>query len=121
VPLPTALDHLVYAVPDLNDALDNLARQLGVVLLPGGSHPAWGTRNAILPLSASTYLEVIGPDPDGSFAGPPAVFGINQLTQPRLATWAAKGADLPGIILRGHQANIRLGQPMAGGRIRADG
>lgn len=116
-----SLDHLVYAAPNLTQALDAISQSFGVSPLPGGAHPGWGTRNAILPLSPSTYLEIIGPDPQRPGPDRPAVFGLDQLTQPRLTTWAAKATDLAAVVTRAHRLGVFLGQPRAGSRIRPDG
>ncbi len=119
--IPLQLDHLVYAVPDLSAAVQELEAQLGVALLPGGRHLQWGTRNAILPLSAVSYLEVIGPDPDSPLSTPPELFGIGRLRGPRLVTWAAKGADLAGLCARARAGGVELGVPGPGSRTRPDG
>jgi hypothetical protein len=52
-----ALDHVVVGVADLDRAQERL-RGLGLTALPGGSHPAWGTANRIVPLGSS-YLELV--------------------------------------------------------------
>jgi hypothetical protein len=119
--IPAQLDHLVYAVPDLQAAVAELEDALGVALLPGGAHPAWGTRNAILPLSGTTYLEVIGPDPEAPRAGTIELFGIGGLTAPRLVTWAAKGSDLPALVASARERGVELGGVGEGRRVRADG
>lgn len=119
--IPPQLDHLVYAVPDLDAAVAELEDLLGLALLPGGRHPAWGTRNATLPLGPATYLEVIGPDPQSTLSQLPSVFGIDSLSAPRLVTWAAKGIDLPGFTARARSNGIELGAPSLGTRLRPDG
>jgi len=119
--IPAQLDHLVYAVPDLRAAVAELEDALGVPLLPGGTHPSWGTRNAILPLSDRTYLEVIGPDPDAPRTGPIEIFGIGGLTAPRLVSWAAKGTDLAALVASARGNGVELGGVSEGRRVRADG
>jgi Glyoxalase-like domain len=52
------LDHLIYAVDDLNAAAAVLRNATGLAALPGGVHPAWGTRNAIVPLGGA-YVELV--------------------------------------------------------------
>lgn len=55
------LDHLSYAAGP--DGLAGTARRLGDLLgesfADGGIHPRFGTRNAVLPLVAGTYLEIV--------------------------------------------------------------
>lgn len=85
---PLELDHLVYAVPDLDRAVADLAKRLSVKPSPGGSHRGRGSRNALLSLGARSYIEVIGPDPDQPDPPQPRPFGIDALAAPRLVTWA---------------------------------
>ncbi len=93
------LDHIVYAVPDLAQAVADLQERLGVRATLGGKHTGRGTHNALLSLSAESYMEVIGPDPDQPPPAMPRPFGIDALTEPRLITWLAKATDLNGIPL----------------------
>jgi hypothetical protein len=55
------IDHLIYAVADVEEAGGRLAA-LGLPSYAGGSHPQWGTSNRIVPLGPS-YLELLGPTP----------------------------------------------------------
>lgn len=120
VTVPSLLDHLVYATPRLEDTLDRLEASFGVRPMAGGTHPAWRTRNAIVPLSRDTYLEIIGPE----FSGPgglPEIFGLAALEAPRLVTWAAKGTQLEGLVERAGRHGVRLGLTGAGSRLGPDG
>lgn len=54
----TGLDHIIIAVDDLTSASARLARQIGLVVVPGGTHPGWGTHNAVS-WFGSEYLELI--------------------------------------------------------------
>ncbi|MEO8260101.1 MAG: VOC family protein [Acidobacteriota bacterium] len=115
------VDHLVYATPDLALGVDTLERLLGVRAAPGGQHPGLGTRNALIALGPSTYLEIIGPDPDQPKPAAARRFGIDELTAPRLTTWVAKGKDLDGLVARARGGGVALGDVTGGSRKRPDG
>src|SRR5262245_26246914 len=89
-PAVARVDHLVYATPDLKLGIDRTEELFGVRATPGGQHPGSGTRNALVALGPSAYLEIIGPDPEQSKPSNPRRFGIDDLKAPRLVTWAAR-------------------------------
>jgi len=53
------IDHVVYAVRDLDTAAARFDDAYGLVATPGGVHPQWGTGNRIVPLGGARYLELI--------------------------------------------------------------
>jgi Glyoxalase-like domain len=52
------MDHVIYAVDDLDAAGATLFDREGLASVPGGRHEGWGTHNRIVPLG-DTYLELI--------------------------------------------------------------
>ena len=120
-PMLRRVDHLVYAVPDLDSGVVDLERRLGVRASPGGRHPGRGTRNALIALDADSYLEILAPDP----AQPAPVggrwFGVDPATPARLAGWAVKGSDLAGVAASAAARGVPLGPVVAGSRQRPDG
>lgn len=88
---------------------------------PGGRHPDQGTRNALIALGPTAYLEVIGIDPDGAPPGRPRWFGLDELAAPRLVAWAAATDDLDAAVARARAAGVPLGEVLAGRRRRSDG
>jgi hypothetical protein len=116
-----ALDHLVFAVPDLAKGVAELERRLGVRATPGGKHVGLGTHNALLALSDTAYLEVIGPDPDQPAPAAARPFGIDRLAAGRLVTWARRSRDLDGDVARARAAGFDPGTPLAMSRARPDG
>ena len=53
-----AIDHVVLAVADLEEAGERMHREHGLASVPGGVHPRWGTANRIMPLGQD-YVELI--------------------------------------------------------------
>ena len=103
------LDHVVYAAPDLEAAVDELERRLGVRASAGGKHAGLGTHNALLALSDEAYLEVIGPDPEQPQPARPRPFGIDSLTAGRVVTWAARAQDLDAVVASAKRAGYDAG------------
>ena len=52
------LDHVVYAVPDLDEAALRFRGEFGLDSTEGGRHERWGTANRIVPLG-DQYLELV--------------------------------------------------------------
>lgn len=119
--LLASVDHLVYTTPDLQMGIDAIDKLLGVHATPGGQHPGMGTRNALVALGPSTYLEIIGPDPEQPKPAGPRRFGIDDLKAPRLLTWVAKGTGLESFADRARRDGVALGPVISGSRRRPDG
>lgn len=52
------IDHVVYAVEDLDEAAARFEADYGLRSIAGGVHPRWGTGNRVIPLGAD-YVELI--------------------------------------------------------------
>jgi hypothetical protein len=119
--LLVTVDHLVYATPELSAGVERIEKLLGVKASPGGQHPGRGTRNALLALGPTSYLEIIGPDPEQPTPALPRPFGIDDLKEPRLVAWAAKSMDLARLASEAGRNGVKLGEVISGSRRRADG
>lgn len=119
--MTATIDHLVYACPDLDAAIDELTRLTGVRPREGGQHPGLGTRNALLSLGHHTYLEVIAPDPAQPRTGQPLPFGLDHLTAPALRAWAASPGDLDAAVLRARARGFDYGDIVVRNRRTAIG
>ena len=120
-PLLTRLDHLVYATPDLDLGISSVEKLLGVRATVGGQHPGLGTRNALVALGPSNYLEIIGPDPEQPKPAGRRRFGIDELKAPRIVAWVAKGTDLEKVSAAAAEHGVTLGPVIPGSRRRPDG
>lgn len=115
------LDHLVFAGPDLQAAVTHVTKLTGAEPVPGGSHVGRGTANHLMSLGGGAYLEVIGPDPAQPEPDRPRPFGIDDLTAPRLVTWAARTSGLDAVIAKARAAGYDPGPAEAMSRKTADG
>jgi len=115
------VDHIVYATPDLQLGIDTAEKLFGVRATAGGQHPGLGTRNALIALGPASYLEIIGPDPDQPKPAGGRRFGIDDLKEPHLLTWVAKGMSLQKFAANAKAHGADLGAVIPGSRKRPDG
>jgi hypothetical protein len=106
--MTATIDHLVYACPDLDAAVAEIAGLTGVRPQQGGQHPGLGTHNALLSLGDRTYLEIIAPDPAQPGTGQQP-FGVDRLTAPALRAWAAAPRDLDAAVRRARAEGFDYG------------
>lgn len=115
------IDHLVYATPDLNRGIEEIEHLLGVKATPGGQHPGRGTRNALVGLGPTAYLEIIAPDPEQPTPTEPRSFGIDGLKQAKLVAWSMKATDLAKLRNEAVRKGVPYDEVRSGGRQRPDG
>ncbi|OPG03298.1 hypothetical protein B1R27_29235 [Streptomyces sp. GKU 895] len=96
--IPAHLDHLVLATPDLAATVADFTRRTGVAPAPGGVHVDRGTRNFLVSLGGSGYLEIIGPDPEQPEPGGPRPFDVDAVSRARTVTWAISPPDLDAAV-----------------------
>ena len=115
------VDHLVYAAPDLDAACAEIERRLGVAPSPGGQHIGRGTRNALVAIGPTSYLEIIAPDPEQPSPNGPRWFNVDSVDAPRLVAWAASATTLTQLAADAARRGDHLGSVTSGSRKRADG
>ena len=120
-PLLSILDHIVYAAPDLDAAIEQVEQLLGVRAAIGGQHPGWGTRNALLSLGPKAYLEIMGPDPSQPEPKQPRPFGMDTISKPRMVSWVARTDDIQSVIDKAKRQALDLGELLAKSRRKPDG
>jgi len=118
---PENLDHLIFAVADLELGRDRFEQLLGVRPVLGGRHPEYGTHNAQLSLGTATYLEIIAPDPKASLPERGLLFGPNAFLQPRIVTWALRSESIEESAAAAIAAGVGLGKVESGRRVKPDG
>ena len=99
------LDHLMYAVPDLDVGMREIFELTGVAPVLGGSHPGIGTRNALLSFGDDQYLEIIAPDPQQDLPGTTGEILANNPNSGTRA-WAVAADDLLAVRQAAEAVNV---------------
>lgn len=88
------IDHIVYCVPDLEQAIDYFKNKLGITPVIGGRHLLRGTKNALLNLGDQCYLELLSIDYENKNIPPPRWMGIDLINEPKITRWAVQSEDV---------------------------
>jgi len=120
-PTMKKIDHIVYAVRDLEEGINNIESLFGIRPVYGGKHPDQGTHNALLNLGDSCYFEIIAIDPDNKNIPAPLWMGVNFITKPCITRWAIKTDQLQADTQILKAVNPDLGHTKTGRRKREDG
>lgn len=113
------IDHIIWAVPDLEAGAKLFEEMSGISPAFGGEHPGAGTANYLVSLGDKTYLEIIGPAP-----GKPSIkLGrvLAQLKEPRLISFAMRKSDMTSTAKSLKQAGLVPLGPSPGSRVQMDG
>ncbi|MFK7803521.1 MAG: VOC family protein [Anaerolineae bacterium] len=116
-----APDHIVYFVPNLEEAYETFETNWGVRPKFGGQHVGRGSHNALLSLGNGRYLEIIAPDPNQPTPPNARSFGMDSLSAPRLVTWAVGTTDIHSAVEQAKAAGYDPGAILPSSRMRSDG
>lgn len=115
------VDHIVYAVPNLEQACDELEKGLGIRPVFGGYHQTQGTKNALLNLGNGAYLELLAVDMENKVIPPPRWMGVDLIDKARITRWALKSQNLESDSTYLQSYNSELGKIQGGQRKTQDG
>jgi catechol 2,3-dioxygenase-like lactoylglutathione lyase family enzyme len=115
------IDHIIYAAPDLDAAVDDLEARLGVRAAGGGQHLGQGTHNKFLALGPRTFLEVIAPDPHQPEPSAPRPYGGEGVTHAGLVGWVLAVDDIDEALAISRARGFDPGDVIDGQRRSADG
>jgi hypothetical protein len=120
--MPSAIDHLVIAVADVDAAARELEAEMGIAATGGGEHPGVGTYNRLV-FVGDAYLELIGVRDEAAATRWPV--GAATVTALRggggLATYALRDDQLEATVSRLRGAGSTIGLVTPGSRTRPDG
>lgn len=116
-----AIDHIVYAVPDLKEAMNQFEQLSGVRPAFGGYHTTEGTKNALVSLGNLRYLEFLAVDRNNDQAPLPRWMGVDLIHSPTITRWSLKSSNLEqdSEVLRNY--NTQLGTIKSGQRKTTNG
>jgi hypothetical protein len=113
------IDHVLVGIDDLQAGIDQLERLTGVRAVIGGAHPGRGTRNALISLGGSHYLEILSPNPEEP--GNAEADGLRGLTTLKPIAWAVRTDDPAALQARLRSEGLQVGEVRPGGRNLPDG
>ncbi len=121
------IDHVIWAVPDLDAGAEYLRDLSGVDPIVGGVHPGRGTRNKLISAGDNMYVEVIAPDPAqlplDPVQNPVQAFAdrISRMDGPEVDMFAYASSDLEFMAEAGRELGFEVVGPTPGQRRTPDG
>ena len=97
-----------------------MERRTGVRAVHGGSHPGRGTRNALMSLGPSLYVEILAPDPAQNVHDPD-VDSLRGMASLAPIGWAVHTRDAEALRERLQSNGLEVSPSEAGSRARPDG
>lgn len=111
-----SLDHVIWAVPDLEDYVGRFAKLTGIDPVYGGEHTNGVTANYLVSLGPCTYLELVGPKRGADIAD--LGDGAKSYAREHVAGFAfSTDLNEPPEALKA----LNLGERQEGGRKKPDG
>jgi hypothetical protein len=113
------IDHVIVAVSDLQQGMQQIEQMTGVRPVIGGEHPGRGTQNALIALGPRQYLEILAPQTDAEL--PDEVSYLVDLDSVTPMGFAVSTTDIESTIASLQESGYATSDPEAGSRARPDG
>lgn len=88
------IDHIVYCVPDLEEAIHWFETNTGIRPTIGGRHLDQGTKNALVHMGDKCYLEILAIDKANTKMRKDRWMGVDRITRPRITRWCIQSRNL---------------------------
>ena len=82
------IDHIVYAVANLQRSMEKFTEATGLKVFMGGEHPDWGTHNALVRIGEKTYLEFMAKKKGSEPVHAQTWMGLDLLEEDKITRWA---------------------------------
>ena len=115
------IDHIAYAVSNLEDGCKHLENLLGCKVVVGGKHLNNGTHNALINLSNDIYLEILAIDKENKDIKGLRWMGVDLITTSRVTRWAIKSNNLQSDLTALKMYHPDHGTSFEGSRVKEDG
>jgi len=115
------IDHIVYAVQNLEEACDYLESTLEVKPIFGGYHKTKGTKNALLNLGDNCYLEILAVDKANDSITGSRWMGVDLIKETRITRWAINSNSLVDDQQKLREYNENMGEIFGGSRETPNG
>lgn len=108
MPINRPIDHIVYAVSNLEEGMAHFEQLTGVRPVFGGYHTTKGTKNALVRLGGTAYLELLAVDHENTTVSRSRWMGVDLVNEPMLTRWSLKSDNLAldSEVLKKHQADM---------------
>ncbi len=87
------IDHIVWAVRNLEEGMNLFLQKTGVQPTYGGLHTTQGTKNALVKIGPRSYFEILAPDLDSKIQAN-RWMGIDEIAHPKITRWALSTDDI---------------------------
>ncbi len=115
------IDHIVYAVNDLSQAVSDFQNMTGLKVSAGGQHLVHGTHNALIRIGERTYLEFIAKDPSLTSPSEGTWMGLDLLEEEKITRWSLGTSRITEDAKLIKAFNPNLGIVTEGSRVKNDG
>ena len=121
------IDHVIWAVPDLDEGARLFEELSGIKPAVGGVHPGRGTRNNVVSAGEKTYLEIIAPDPAQEPFNPEKypvkafASKISEFNEPEVDMFVYSTDNLEAAAEKGRELGFEVVGPIEGSRKTPEG